>query len=318
MVTLIKNEFIKIFKRKNIYILLFLSMLVLLVYNLYLKTINPKEDIGKLYESAYDSDMLYLEYYENFSEKEDYSTIVERINLEKYAIENKINYNILLNSENNNSNIPEDARILLMRFFSNFEIIIVFIIIYIASSIFLEEFQNGTIKNALVKPHKRVTIILSKLIASIIISLILAIIIVLLQYLLGDIIYGFDSYSLEAIRYNFATENIVTMNLFTYILIIFCSKIPMFIIFSLIIILLGVLTNNIPITILFSLSLYAISKLEIFINSVKNIYYWDLSKYLFGEITGNLAMAIFISIIIIAVLTSAITIIFKRKDIVNE
>ena len=70
MVTLIKNEFIKIFKRKNIYILLFLSMLVLLVYNLYLKSINPKEDISKLYESAYDSDMLYLEYYENFSEKE--------------------------------------------------------------------------------------------------------------------------------------------------------------------------------------------------------------------------------------------------------
>ena len=116
---------------------------------------------------------------------------------------------------------------------------------------------------------------------------------------------------------NFATENIVTMNLFTYILIIFCSKIPMFIVFDLIIILLGLVTNNIPITILISLGSYVISKLEIFINSVKNIYYWDLSKYLFGEITGNLAMAIFISIIIIAVLTSAITIIFKRKDIVN-
>lgn len=318
MVTLIKNEFIKIFKRKNIYILLFLSLLVLLIYNLYLKSINSKEEISKLYENSYNNDMLRLEYYENFSEKENYTTISERTKLESYAIENKINYNILLNSENNNTNIPEDARILLMRFFSNFEIIIVLIIIYIASSIFLEEFQNGTIKNALVKPHKRVTIIISKLIATIIISLILTIIIVLLQYLLGGIIYGFDSYSLEAIRYNFATENIVTMNLFTYILIIFCSKISMFIVFDLIIILLGLVTNNIPITILISLGSYVISKLEIFINSVKNIYYWDLSKYLYGEITGNLAMAIFISIIIITVLTSAITIIFKRKDIVNE
>ena len=318
MVTLIKNEFIKIFKRKNIYILLFLSLLVLLVYNLYLKSINSKEDISKLYENSYNNDMLRLEYYENFSEKEDYTTILERTKLESYAIENKINYNILLNSENNNTNMPEDARILLMRFFSNFEIIIILIIIYIVSSSFLDEFQNGTIKNALVKPHKRETIILSKIIASIIISLILAIIIVLLQYLLGGIKYGVDSYGLEAIRYSFTTENIVTMNLFTYILIIFCSKFSMFIIFSLIIILLGLVTKNIPITILISLSLYAISKLEIFINSVKNIYYWDLSKYLFGEITGNLAMAIFISIIIIAVLTSAITIIFKRKDIVNE
>ena len=230
MFNLVKNELIKIFKRKNIYILFLLALIIIFGYNIFEKSINSNLNISEQYVRSYNQDKMYLENYETLKIKEEYSDILERVNLEKYAIENKINYNILLNSENNNANIPEDARILLMRSFSNFEIIIVFIIIYIASTIFLEEFQNGTIKNALVKPHKRVTIILSKLIASIIISLILSIIILLLQYLLGGIIYGFDSYSLEAIRYNFATENIVTMNLFTYILIIFCSKIPMFII----------------------------------------------------------------------------------------
>ena len=69
MVTLIKNEFIKIFKRKNIYILLFLSLLVLLVYNLYLKSINSKEDISKLYENSYNNDMLRLEYLKTFQKK---------------------------------------------------------------------------------------------------------------------------------------------------------------------------------------------------------------------------------------------------------
>ncbi len=324
MFNLIKNELIKIFKRKNIYILFLIGIIIITGYNVYEKTINNNINISEQYVRSYNQDLMYLENYEDLNIDESYSDILERVNLEKYAIEHNIKYNILLNTENKNAILPSDARILLMKFFNNFDIMIIFIIVYMASTIIYEEYNNGTIKNLLVKPHKRNSILFSKIITTIFVTLLIAIIVILFQYIIGGIIFGFDSYSLEAIRYNHITQNIDVMNLGYYILLMFTSKIPMYLLVILISLLLSVFINNIGINILISLGLYMSANLEVLFNNITKylfMYNWDISKYIFGNvelINNNINSSILISCTWLILITVVLFIGFNRKDIVNE
>lgn len=324
MFNLIKNELIKIVKRKNIYILVLLAFLIISGYNIFEKYSNTTINISEQYVRAYNQDQMYLENYNNLNIDESYSDILERVNLEKYAIENSIKYNILLNTENKNAILPSDARILLMKFFNNFDIIIIFIIIYLASTIIYEEYSNGTIKNLLVKPHKRSLILFSKIITTIFVALFIAIILIFFQYIIGGFLFGFDSYSLDAIRYNHITQNIDVMNLGYYMLLIFISKLPMYLLVILITLLLSVFINNIGINILISLGLYMATNLEILPNNITKylfIYNWDISKYIFGNveaINNDIHIPILISCIWLVFSIMVLFIGFNKKDIINE
>ena len=293
MIRLLKNELIKIFKRKNIYILLAIGLLVIFSYNIFQKLENEAVNIEEQYERAYKNDQLLLENYDNLKIEDSYEDIVERMKLEQYAIKNNIKYNILINTENSNVKLPTDARNLLIKTFKNFDIAIIFIIIYLASTIISEEYNNGTIKYLLTKPHTRVKILLSKIIASILIIIFIVIFIILFQYLLGGFLFGFDSYSLEAIKYNKITQQIQTMSLINYMGEIILSKMSIYLVITMISLLFGVITNNIALNILISLIIYIIS----------TMVYWadDIIGYLFSFI-----------LLILLIFT------FKNKDIKNE
>ena len=319
MLKLIKNEFIKIFKRKNIYILLTIGILIITCYNLFQKITNSNVDISKQYQRAYTNDKMLLENYNQLNHKEDYQDIIERIKLEEYANSNGICYNILLNSENSNAPLPKDARILLMKTFNNFDIIIIFIVVYLSSTIISEESNTGTIKYLLTKPHKRIKILMSKILTIILVTALIVSFIVLFQYLLGGMLFGFDSYSLEAIRYNQYTQSIETMNLANYILLITSSKMIMYILLSLISLLFGIITNNIALNILVSLVIYIISTIGSLINDISKylfIFNWDISKYFF---TTDILVkqSIFISFVTFLLIFLPLIIIFKNKDIKN-
>ena len=304
MLKLIKNELTKIFKRKNIYILLIIGILIIIAYNLFQKITNSNIDISKQYQRAYNNDKMLLENYDELNIDESYEEIEERIKLEEYAINNKIQYNIFLNTENKNAPLPSDARILLMKIFNNFDIIIIFILIYLSTTIITEECSNGTIKYLLIKPHTRVKILSSKIITSILIIITITSFITVFQYLLGGILFGFNSYSLEAIIYNSSDKIIETTSLANYMITLIISKIPMYFILSIISLLFGVVTNNIALNIIISLGMYLL------------IYNYDISKYLYSsDVLLNKYIIIFnISIIILLML---LTIIFKKKDIKN-
>ena len=252
-----------------------------------------------------------MENYNELDLNEEYEDIVERIQLEKYAIENNIQYNILLNSQNTNAPIPLDARILLMQIFDNFDIIIIFIIIYLSSTIISEEFYNGTIKN--------IKILLSKIITNILIIMLTIIFLLIFQYVLGGLLFGFESYSLEAIRYNHFSQSIETMNLLPYMLTVALTKLPMYLLLSCISLLFGIITNNIALNILISLGLYILSTAKILINNITQylfIYNWDISKYLF---TTDIVIkqSIAISSVSLLLIFSLLIFIFKNKDIKN-
>ena len=304
MLKLIKNELIKIFKRKNIYILLIIGILIIVSYNLFEKITSSNLDISKQYQRAYNLDKMLLENYNELNIDESYDEIEERLKLEDYAINNKIQYNIFLDTENKNASLPSDARILFMKIFDNFDIIIVFILIYLSSTIISEECETGTIKYLLIIPHTRVKILFSKIITSIFIIIIITGFITLFQYLLGGILFGFDSYSLDAIIYNNSDKSIITMNLSKYMITLILTKILMYCLLNIISLLFGVLTNNIALNILISLGMYII------------LYNYDISKYLYDSVF-LLNKLVIIFIIGILILLLLLTVIFKKKDIKN-
>lgn len=317
MINLIKNEIIKIFKRKNIYILLMIGILVMLVSNLFNGLGNQHIDMQEQYKRLYKNDKMLLENFNRLDVKDSYEDIVERLELEEYAIQNNIKYNIIINSENNNITLPKDARYLLIKVFNNYDILMIFIIIYLSSTIVSEEYNSGTIKNLLVKPHKRTTILLSKIITAIFLTIIISVFIISLQYLLGGIIFGFDSYELEAIKYNSLSNNIETMNLTQNIIVTFLQKIPMYLLLSLVSMLFGIITNNIALNILISLGLYLVSTMEFLINDITKylfIFNWDITK----SSVMNIKQSTIISCISFLIIFILLIVIFKKKDITNE
>lgn len=312
MLNLIKNEFMKIFKRKTIIKMLIISIVIIAFYNFIAKLTNEKCDIMEQYERAYNIDNIYIDNYETLNIQEEYTVIIERIRLEKYAIDNNINYNLLLKSENKNVNINVDARILLMRFFDNFEIIIIIITIFISSTIISEEYIKGTIKNLLIKPYRRIKILFSKIITNITIALIITIILMLFQYVIGGIVFGFNSYNLVAIIYNRVAETINSMSLFNYISLLFILKMLIYITFILVSLLFGLIINNIALNILFSLGLY-------FLINIKGTYTnMIINNYNISEcILGNSHNTIYFLLIIMITSILLISIIFNKKDTVN-
>lgn len=217
-----------------------------------------------------------------------------RMNLCKYAIENNIDYDI-----SNNINIISDnkidARISFIRTFDNFDLIIVIIIIYIATTILTEETNKRTIKNLLTKPHKRSSILISKIIACTITIIISMIVVMLAQYIIGGIIFGFDSYNIEYIGYNYNIDQIVIMNLFKYIILVGISKLPMYIIISVFCIFIGIINNHTSMSMILTLIIFLISstllsewsKVEA-LSMVTRFFVttnWDFSIYLFGQVS---------------------------------
>ncbi len=317
MIKLIKNELIKIFKRKNIYILLIIGILIMLVLNIFEGIERQPVDMQKQYKRLYENDKMLLENYDTINIKDSYEDIVERIKLEEYAMQNNIKYNIIINSENKNVILPKDARYLLIKVFKNFDILMIFLVIYLSSTIISEEYNNGTIKNLLIKPHKRTKILLSKIITAIFLTIIISILMVVFQYLLGGIIFGFDSYQLESIKYNSITNNIETMDLMQNTIVTLLKKEPMYLLLSLASILFGIITNNIALNILISLGLYFISTMEFLINNITKylfIFNWDLTTNNMINITQSISISV-ISFLVIFIL---LIIIFKKKDITNE
>lgn len=292
---------------------------VILIYNIFQKINVSDVDITSQYKRAYNIDTFYLEHNKQLNKDENYEKIVERIHLEKYAIDNNIKYNILINSQNESAILPPDARILLMKVFDNFEVLIIFFIIYLSCTIISEEYYSGTIKNILIKPYKRVKILFSKILTDFLIIILVVLILVTFQYVLGGLLFGFESYSLDAIRYNTISQDIETMNLVKYIFLLFTTKMFMYVILSSFSLLFGIITNNMALNILISLGAYFLSTFEILKNNITNyifIYNWDISKYLFTDST-MLWQSIIISSISLLIFLLLIIIIFNKKDVRN-
>ena len=298
-----------------------------LQYNIEFKNDILNEYIENLRQSQY-----LLEYHNSNPTyyKEDIQREIKDVSLYKYAIENRIELDISSDSNLILGNTL-NARTLFLRTFENFNILIIIVVIYISSNIITEERNKGTIKNLLIKPHKRVEILISKILACIITVIITMVFIVLIQYIVGGIIFGFDSYSVNYIGYNYNNQ-VFTMNLFQYSLIEGLAKLPMYIFVIIFCIFIGTVNSNIIMTMILILITFIICSTAIaewskyegltFIAKYFITNNWDFSKYLFGASSNLSGQTLLFSLIVYLVYTLLLLFLtinrFIRKDVYNE
>lgn len=222
-----------------------------------------------------------------------------------------------------------DTRGMLVDMFDNYQIFIIVIISLIAGTIVAEEFNKGTIKQLLIKPHSRFQILLSKYLVSLSMILFSILSLLIMQLLVGGILFGYNSLSIPVAVYNFNKDILQTFNIFYYLLILTINKLPTFILMTTFIFFLGVSTTNTGISIAIGLIGYMVSSI---INSIAIMFNvellkffptlnWDFTIYLFGMIPPyesiNFNFSILMSISYFILLIVPIFIIFKYKNIKN-
>ena len=253
----------------------------------------------------------------NYQEKLAYNESLENKEISRYIIENNIDL------------YKTDTKGMLENFFNEYGIFIIVVIVMIAGTIVSEEFNKGTIKLLLVKPYSRLKILLSKYITTLIILGISLIAFIFMQLIVGGIVFGLDSLSTPVVQYNFNTNQLVELNIFTYLIIQILTQLPMLILLlTLAFALSTIFTNSalaITITLLGYMSPSIINILAIQYNVEIMKYFvtmnWDLSPYLFGGLASmegmSLGFSIIVSIIYLLLMIIPTYIIFKKRNIKN-
>ena len=207
--------------------------------------------------------------------------------------------------------------------------IIVMVVVIVAGVSISEEFNKGTVKLLLVRPYSRTKILISKLIAVFITMLITTAIIILLQFIIGGIVYGFGTYMMNVVQFNFTTNSIITLNIFAYLGLIFICKLPIFILIGTLAFALSTLFLNSPLAVALPILGYMSGDM---INMIAMSYKWDwvkyfvtpnwdLSQYLFGGtpmFSGiSIEFSITICAIYFAIMLVASIVSFKKRNIKN-
>lgn len=302
MLKLLQNEFVKIFKKKSIFVIFVIMIFFVVATNIIYKyKIN---ELGEFNNNKYNYLKIAEYEYENSNDDKVKS-------LSKFVLDTK--YNI---------NRKNDLRGILLNLFVEYDIFIILISVLIPGVIISEEFHNGTIKQLLITPNSRFKIMLSKLLTCFLMIVSTIFILVILQLFIGSLFFPISGLSVPVAIYNYHTSSVVTYNIFSYLLILILNKMPMFIIMSIIILFINTISLNSAVSVLIGLLLYVLSpilnalskNIKIFILFVTP--HWDLSIYMFNNLNG-LSLSIIIDVIYVVVLIFITFYVFMRKDIKN-
>jgi len=264
-----------------------------------------------------------IKYYEeidnlSYSERVEYQTIKEELEINKYILDNKINYN-----KQNNLNYQ------LRTIVDDYLIFIIIIVLIVSSTIMGDELVSGTIKLLLIKPYSRGKILLSKYFTIIIVMLLSILYLILIQLVIGGAVFGFSSLEIPVIVYNFNSMSIYEYNIFLYMIIRIIVKLPMIVMIGSISYSLSILFSNVVTSVVIPLFIYIFTDsikyliLQYKLNSLKYLVNitWNFGSHLFGKIDGVEGITLENSIIIYLVYYVVIVFItyinFKNKDIKN-
>ncbi len=251
-------------------------------------------------------------------EKSEINGYLEKANLYKYDLYNDTKYQ---NTATANYTFQNSI--------GTYIAIIVMVVVIVAGVSISEEFNKGTVKLLLVRPYSRTKILISKLIAVFITMLITTVAILLLQFIIGGIVYGFGTYMMNVVQFDFTNNSIVTLNIFAYLGLIFVCKLPIFILIGTLAFALSTLFLNSPLAVALPILGYMGSDV---INMIAISYKWDwvkyfvtpnwdLSQYLFGGTPMFSGISIEFSITICAIyfviMLVASIVSFKKRNIKN-
>ena len=226
-------------------------------------------------------------------------------------------------------NKTNDIRGILENFFNEYGLFIIVMIVMIAGTIVSEEFNKGTIKLLLIKPYSRKKILLSKFITVLIMILFSIAIIILMELLVGGIVFGYDSLSVPILQYNFETQNLETISIFSYLGIQIITQLPKLILLATLAFACSTLFTNSAVAIAIPLLgymsadvinmlviQYKVDFMKIFVS-----LNWDFNEYLYGNLPKMEGMTLGFSILICTIYFLAMIIptfiAFKKKNIKN-
>lgn len=219
------------------------------------------------------------------------------------------------------------ARDFMEDFNSNYGAFIIIFSVIVAGTIVSSEFQKGTIKLLLTRPYSRTKILFSKYIVSLVTIILFIVIFLLGQYIIGGIVFGFDSYNIPIVEYDFAKNTVVTIPAVPYALLKVATNLPMHILLTTLAFSLSTIFMNSAVSIALPILGNAVSEMFVYyVERIKILKYfvtsnWDLSVYLFGGegIAEGLTLikSVIICIIYLLIMIISFTIVFKRRDIKN-
>ena len=254
----------------------------------------------------------------NYNSKKQYYEAKEMAAINKYDIENGTTVG---NAEN--------AKGLLIDLFGHYEIFLIVMFMMTAGVIVSEEFSKGTIKLLLIKPYKRSTILASKFITSIIVAIIVILLVLLMQFVVGGLIQGFDSFRNPTIIYDHTINNVKQINTIQYLAMQALGKAPMYILLMTLAFAFSTIFTNSALAITISLLGYMGSSvinmlaLNLKLNWIKYFVTpnWNLTEYFWGGIPTfegiTLPFSIAIIVIYMVIMLVPTFIIFQKKNIKN-
>lgn len=254
----------------------------------------------------------------NYNSKKQYYKAQETAAINKYDIENETTVGD-----------TSSAKGILLSKFDEYEIFLIVMFMMTAGVIVSEEFSKGTIKLLLIKPFKRSTILASKFITSIIVAIIVILLVLLMQFVVGGLIQGFDSFKNPTIIYDHTINNVKQINTIQYLAMQALGKAPMYILLMTLAFAFSTIFTNSALAITISLLGYMGSSvinmlaLNLKLNWIKYFVTpnWNLTEYFWGGIPTfegiTLPFSIAIIVIYMVIMLVPTFIIFQKKNIKN-
>lgn len=254
----------------------------------------------------------------NYDSKKQYYKAQETAAINKYDIENETTVGD-----------TSSAKGILLSTFDEYEIFLIVMFMMTAGVIVSEEFSKGTIKLLLIKPYKRSTILASKFITSIIVAIIVILLVLLMQFVVGGLIQGFDSFKNPTIIYDHTINNVKHINTIQYLAMQALGKAPMYILLMTLAFAFSTIFTNSALAITISLLGYMGSSvinmlaLNLKLNWIKYFVTpnWNLTEYFWGGIPTfegiTLPFSIAIIVIYMVIMLVPTFIIFQKKNIKN-
>ena len=253
-----------------------------------------------------------------YEEKQDYNQSIEKREINKYILEN----NVDINKQN-------DVRGILKSFFNEYGLFVIVMIIMIAGTIVSEEFNKGTIKLLLVKPYSRNKILLAKFITVFLMIAFSILAVVVMELLVGGIIFGYDSLSVPVLAYDFTTQSLQSLNIFSYLGVEIMTQLPELILLATLAFACSTLFTNSAVAIAIPLLGYmSADMINMLVVQFKVQFMkffvslnWNFEEYLFGNLPKMEGMTLGFSIVICMPYFVAMIIptfiVFKKKNIKN-
>ncbi len=253
-----------------------------------------------------------------YEEKQEYNQSIEKREINKYILENNVN----INKQN-------DVRGILKSLFNEYGLFIIVMIIMIAGTIVSEEFNKGTIKLLLIKPYSRNKILLAKFITVFLMIAFFILAVVVMELLVGGIIFGYDSLSVPILVYDFTTQSLQSLNIFSYLGIEIMTQLPKLILLATLAFACSTLFTNSAVAIAIPLLGYmSADMINMLVVQFKVQFMkffvslnWNFEEYLFGNLPKMEGMTVGFSIVICMLYFVAMLIptfiVFKKKNIKN-